>query len=487
MEIFVFLIKVNIAIILLYGFYCLLFRNDTFFHWKRWLLLSVIMLSLLYPLWNIPVQIIESELFTQTVESRIIFPSFYLNEVIVWADTGQANTARSIWNHIPEMLLGIYVIGFIYFIVKILIQIAEIAFLLAGTKPVEINGRKIYVKKGLKTPFSFFKYIVLDPESYTENELREILRHEETHAGQWHSADMMIAECMCATCWFNPFIWLMKRAIRINLEYMADRSVIDAGCDIEHYQFHLLRLTYHKATVKIINNFNVSPLKKRILMMNKKQTSKSGMAKYILVLPLVAALLVFNSLDVLSSKNQLIEHGITGRESAYLPTAVQDGDLKAQNGTNVVIMEPNAKDIINIVTSKKVTACTDAAIVGQNVKDSIYATVEQMPQFPGGDVALLKCISDSIRYPYEAATQKIQGRVYVTFVVTAKGKITDVKVAKSVHPLLDAEAVRCVKALPGVWTPGKDKGKPVSVFYTVPISFRLTMGSQSQDQEPEKK
>jgi TonB family protein len=436
MEIFAYLIKVNIAIILLYGFYCMFFRNDTFFHWKRWLLLSIITLSLLYPFWDISKQVIENKLFAQTIESKIIFPSFYLNEAIVWADIGQANTAFSIWNHIPEVLLGAYLTVFIYFIIRILIQIAGIAFLLTKTKPVKINGRKIHVKKELESPFSFFKYIILDPELYTKNELQEILRHEETHVRQWHSADMIIAECLCAVCWFNPFIRLIKREIRINLEYMADRSVIDAGCDTGHYQFHLLRLTYHKATAKITNNFNVSPLKKRILMMNKKQTSQLGMAKYIFILPLVAALLVFNSLDVLSSKNQLIENEIAVQESVYHPI---------------------------------------------NVQDSIYMMVDDLPQFPGGDAALLKYIAENIKYPAEAKAKKIEGRVFVKVVITAEGKVADdVKVVRSLDPACDEEAVRCIKTTSG-WIPGKNNGKPVNVYYSIPIRFSL------QDQNQEKK
>jgi TonB family protein len=439
MELSVYLIKVNIAILLLYGFYYLLFRNDTFFHWKRWLLLSVITVSLLYPFWDISKQIIENKLFGHDMESAAIFPSFYLNEVIIRADAGRANANFSIWNHLPEALLGIWLAGSVFFIVKIFLQIAGVTFLLAGTKPVKTNGRKIHVKKGLESPFSFFGYIVLDPERYAENELLEILRHEETHVRQWHSADMMIAEWMSAVCWFNPVVRLMKKEIRINLEYLADRSVIDAGCDTGHYQFHLLRLTYHKAIAKITNNFNVSLLKKRILMMNKKQTSQLGMAKYIFILPLVAALLVFNSLDMLSSKNQRIEN-----------------EMAAQDGAG-------------------------AASATKNAQDSIYRVVEAMPEFPGGDVALLKRISETIQYPEEAKAQKIEGRVFVICVITKEGKITDVKVTKSAHPLLDAEAIRCVKALTESWTPGTEKGKPVNVYYSIPIRFSLP------DQNQEKK
>ena len=102
----------------------------------------------------------------------------------------------------------------------------------------------------------------------------------------------------------------------------------------------------------------------------------------------------------------------------------------------------------------------------------VFDVVEQMPQFPGGPNALFEYLSKNIKYPVVAEENGIQGRVIVTFVVERDGPITDVKVAKSVDPSLDKEAMRVVKSMPH-WIPGKQNGSAVRVKYTVPVTFRL--------------
>lgn len=104
--------------------------------------------------------------------------------------------------------------------------------------------------------------------------------------------------------------------------------------------------------------------------------------------------------------------------------------------------------------------------------DEVFTYVEQMPEFPGGQAALFQTLGQTIVYPAEALQQRLEGRVFVGFVVAASGNVQDVKVSKSVHPLLDAEAVRAVQALPA-FVAGKQKGRPVAVAYTLPITFRL--------------
>ena len=102
----------------------------------------------------------------------------------------------------------------------------------------------------------------------------------------------------------------------------------------------------------------------------------------------------------------------------------------------------------------------------------VFDVVEQMPSFPGGDAALMKFLSEHIKYPVVAEENGIQGRVIATFVVERDGSITDVKVIKSVDPSLDKEAIRVLKSMPK-WIPGKQNGSAVRVKYTVPVTFRL--------------
>lgn len=105
----------------------------------------------------------------------------------------------------------------------------------------------------------------------------------------------------------------------------------------------------------------------------------------------------------------------------------------------------------------------------QTVQGKVYDTCEQMPSFNG---KLSEWLGDNIKYPEEAAKKKIEGHVIVQFVVDKKGKACKPKVVRSIHPALDAEAIRVINAMPN-WKPGTIKGKPVSVKYTIPISFKL--------------
>ena len=122
----------------------------------------------------------------------------------------------------------------------------------------------------------------------------------------------MLSELFTILCWFNPFAWLLKREIRLNLEYLADFHVVKVGCDQKSYQYHLLRMTYHKNTPTILNNFNVLLLKKRIKMMNKRRSRVIVKAKYALLIPVIATLLVVKNIE--SVAHSLVSNKIVNNE-----------------------------------------------------------------------------------------------------------------------------------------------------------------------------
>lgn len=117
------------------------------------------------------------------------------------------------------------------------------------------------------------------------------------------------------------------------------------------------------------------------------------------------------------------------------------------------------------------TANAQKTVVSQT-NQKVFDTVDQMPEYPGGMQAMIEFLQANMKYPEDAAKQKVEGRVMVQFVVETDGSISDVHVAKQVFPSLDAEAIRVVQAMPR-WTPGKDKGKVVRVKYNLPIVFRM--------------
>ena len=116
------------------------------------------------------------------------------------------------------------------------------------------------------------------------------------------------------------------------------------------------------------------------------------------------------------------------------------------------------------------TANAQKTVVSQS-KQNVYDTVEQMPEFPGGMPAMIEFLQTNLKYPSDAKKQNVGGRVLVMFVVETDGTISNVRVAKNVFPSLDAEAVRVVKAMPK-WNPGKEKGKPVRVNFSLPIVYK---------------
>lgn len=140
---------------------------------------------------------------------------------------------------------------------------------------------------------------------------------------------------------------------------------------------------------------------------------------------------------------------------------LSDSNLKAQN----VVNPTNEKDNITILR-----AVGDDSTVSD--KEKVYQVVEQQPSFPGGREELFKYLAYNVRYPIDAAKNKIEGRVLVTFVVEHDGSISNVNVANSVYPSLDKESIRVVSGMPK-WIPGKANGKTVRVKYTIPITFRL--------------
>ena len=184
--------------------------------------------------------------------------------------------------------------------IRFFIQLAGIIRLAFRCRKAKIGNTYVHLLRQASGPFSFFHWIFIHPTSHTEDELSEILTHEQTHANQWHSIDVLVSEIVCIFCWFNPFAWLMKREIRTNLEYLADNRVLETGHDSKSYQYHLLGLSHHKAAATIYNSFNVLPLKKRIKMMNKKRTREIGRTKYLMFLPLAALLMIISNIEAVA-------------------------------------------------------------------------------------------------------------------------------------------------------------------------------------------
>ena len=284
-------LKINVAIALFYAFYRLFFYKDTFFTWRRAALLCFFAISAVYPLLNIQTWITEQEPMVAMADlyADIVLPEFTITP----------EQATSDWKTLLLQTVGFAYWGMVIVLaIRFFIQLAGIIRLAFRCQKAKIGNTNVHLLRQASGPFSFFHWIFIHPTSHTEDELSEILTHEQTHANQWHSIDVLVSEIVCIFCWFNPFAWLMKREIRTNLEYLADNRVLETGHDSKAY--HLLGLSHHKAAATIYNSFNVLPLKKRIKMMNKKRTREIGRTKYLMFLPLAALLMIISNIEAVA-------------------------------------------------------------------------------------------------------------------------------------------------------------------------------------------
>lgn len=421
-----YLIKASISLALFYGLYMLLLRKDTFFRLRRFYFLFSIAFSLLFPFLMI-------ELTTKE-EVPVQIPVYWLSQIEVSAMPAQQVSVID-WKLIALFAIGavslIYALRFIMQLFCILkLKVSHDSEKLDTCCIVKIKDRNV-------SPFSFFRWIFIGSQIDGEEKLKEIIAHEMVHVRQLHSVDVLLAEIVCILFWWNPFVWLLKKEIKINLEYLADEGVLKEGFSPKEYQYILLQVSSVNTGIPIINNFNVSQLKKRITMMNKNRTSLGKATKYLLLVPVVFVLLLGNAVQA----------------------------------------SPDIADMITI------PFVNDGQQVPQK-KGDVYVTVDKMPEFPGGLNAQQRFIGQNLKYPVEAQEKGIEGRVTVRYAVKSTGDISDVVVIRGVHPSLDKEAVRVVKAMPK-WIPGKQNGKVVDVYYTLPLIFKIS-GSKKNFSEGEK-
>ena len=198
-------LKINVAIALFYAFYRLFFHKDTFFHWRRMALLCFFAISMLYPLLNIQGWIKAHE---PMVAMADLYATILLPEQVM---TPTQETVINWQEVIMQFAKIIYWSGMLLLTARFFVQLGSIIRLHFQCSKSNIQGVRVHLLKKETGPFSFFHWIFIHPQSHTESEISEIITHEETHARQYHSVDVLFSEIMCIFCWFNPFIWLMKR------------------------------------------------------------------------------------------------------------------------------------------------------------------------------------------------------------------------------------------------------------------------------------
>ena len=325
------IIKASAIIAILYLFYKLLLQRETFFKSNRWFLLIGLLVALTVPLIVIPVY----------VEYTPVNVTNY-----AFIDVTPAATDSGL--SLIDYTIFAYVLGMVLFFTRFLIQMSSLARVIAGNDKEKI-GEYTFVKTAEDvSPFSFFNWIVYNPDQFDQAELNQIIAHEKVHAKQYHSIDILLTHLACIALWFNPFIWLYAKDLKQNLEFLADNDTVNNTVCKKTYQYTLLKTSVPTHQLALSNNFYNSLIKKRIVMLQKSKSKNIKKIKYALVVPLIALFLMsFNTKEIYIEKTEpvvnMMPNTILGNLEPF--------ETSTALGNEMVIVKPSA--ISNGIDARK--------------------------------------------------------------------------------------------------------------------------------------
>lgn len=412
-----YIIKSAMALALLYTCTMPLLEKETFHRLNRIIILGCLIMSFAIPLVH----------FTGGTNPTVdmVRQAVQLPEVLI---TGNASE-QSVWSW-ADIMTCIYIIGAVAIFTMTVVLTIRLTRQLRQCEHITDNrGNTIVLTDCATSPFCLFHYIVMSRDDYANNR-NYILTHEQEHIRLRHYIDLIILQFATIIQWFNPFVWLIGKNLKAIHEFEVDEAVLNKGIDATQYQHFLVIKAVGNRLQPFANNLNKESLKRRIIMMNQKKSNRWMMLKALFIIPV-----------------------------ATLAVSVFANTSDMSNMANAVNTTTNTLSTTNMQTQQTAT--------------KVFTVVEEMPEFKGGNKAMMEFLMMNMKYPQTAVKAKQQGRAVVGFVVRKDGTVSDVHITKSAgYAVLDEEAMRVVKSMPA-WEPGKQKGKPVNVKYNVPITFRL--------------
>ena len=450
-------LKVAVLMAVFYMFYRLMLARETFHRVNRIVLLLTAVASFVLPLCVITIH----ETVTVQRAANVAVGSLQVDMV-------NEEPATPLWQLILPIL---FILGIVGTLAHTLLSLFRIIRIIKHSElHPQTDGTTICVTGNASlAPFSWMHYIVMNRSDYETCDAA-ILAHERGHICLHHSWDLLLVDTLTALQWFNPAMWMLRSDLRAIHEYEADAAVLSQGINARQYQYLLITKAGGIGGYSLANGINHSTLKNRINMMLHTKSNRSRLLKLLALVPIVGIALAVNAEKVVDARydepqKQMIKKG------------------KKNSTINI-----NGKTVLQVVgEAEEQRAETPdtltVKLVYEPVQGDVFDVVEEMPQYPGGPQALFEFLGKNVQYPEEAEKAGIQGRVIATFVVEKDGSISNANVVKSVDPLLDAEALRVINAMPN-WKPGKQNGKVVRVKYTVPLSFHLDSVGEAEDDHP---
>ena len=419
--------RAGLYLSLFYAFYLLVMRRTTFFRLNRVLLLLGSYLCLLLPLIRL-----------RTVTVSIVSEGPLMVGV---EGEGVAASAPFPWQ---TVLLGVYLAGMAATLVLYIASAWKMGRMMRKGKAQEREGCRLVLLEENVPSFSWGRTVVMSRRDLAQNPA--IFTHERMHVKCRHSLDMLLFLPLQLLLWWNPLVWITREELRLLHEYEADEGVIQNGIDATQYQLLLVRKAVGEHRFTLASGFQHAQLKNRIAMMLTTSSSRWMRYAYLALLPVLVVFMYACN----PTKNNKVPAPAGEEAPATTPAPASDIDAIAPETIQVTLPE------------------TEEAM-----KEIPFQLVDVKPGFNGGDAnEFSKWVNSQLKYPDQAKKDEIQGRVTLQFTVGADGVVRNVRVLRSAHELLDAEALRVVSASPK-WEPGQQEGKPVAVTYTFPVIFQL--------------
>ncbi|GAA4319864.1 TonB family protein [Compostibacter hankyongensis] len=475
-SLFLYLIKVTACSLLFYGYYLLALRNKRFHQWNRYYLLGATLLSAIIPLLHIPFVPDDS-----TRGGLITYTSRVLEVRDNWLPMVTITPERSF--SVADYAAGAYVLGILLLLFRLVLGLRRMIRLIRQHEKIHFADYILVPSAGSSGPYSFFRYICWDTAVEEDSdEGRHMLRHELAHVREKHSADKLFMELACALFWCNPVFHLFRKELSLVHEFIADEKATGQEAPAAYAACILLQPFGH-APELFSNTFFHPPVKRRLRMLLRPSGNGRAYLRRLLVIPLLAVVAVLFSFTQYPGL-QVTLTKVTGATSGNMlfpdePAAAMPADTvpdaKKPAAQRVPPPPPPAP-------SQKSKTPPPPPPAPPRQKDSrgfdtsrnaLYTFVQKMPEFPGGDKAMMNYLREHVRYPAEAREENIQGTIIVQFIVSPDGSLSNIKtIGAHKGGGLEEEAVRIVKTMPR-WQPGIQDNKPVRVQYALPIRFML--------------
>ena len=471
-------IKSVIFLSIMYIPYMLMLRKESFFHFNRILLISIMLLSLILPLCDFHALSIENNPIQEGM-TTISMP------VVMNESTPNITVAKG-FNWVA-VVLYIYLIGIIATILWKTIQISQLYRTIH--KGVlwkdKQNGITVYCHAQDIAPFSWFNTIVISENDY-QNNANEILCHEIGHIRHYHSLDILLVNIIETIQWWNPFSWLIASSLRDVHEYEADNEVRTSGVNIREYQILLIRKAVGSSSYAFANGFNHSLLKKRITMMLRSKSNPWMRTKALYIIPVATiAVSVFatpelnNRVDTLAEKVETIIEN-KGTNNSSIDQVSEKGIASVGNIKENIAK--NAKDSLATKAEEYTKPAWDTCTWNENDPATWKFTDPQAdvrPQFPGEKGAFSKYLRQ-----HEHLFKEYGPSIWVTFVIEEDGSATvkecgfplDIKVDEKKAQNIIKEFKKMFANMPK-WIPAQKDGK------NVPYSYNLSIGGINIDYE----